>query len=355
MRVAFRADASREIGLGHVRRCAALAAAIVARGGDVRFLARDGGIDVRNFVPGRLDRLVATESSATPDPHALAHSHWLQVSQSDDAAECLQLLGNWQPDWVVVDHYALDAGWHEQLSSTLGCRIAAIDDLGDRRLSVDALIDHNWHNDHCAKYAGLLSRDCMMMCGPEYAILGQVYSNAPRYAFNANVRSIGIFMGGIDPGNLSLIALDAARQAGFSGLVEIATTSANPNLEYVMSRVEVDLAAKVTVDLPNLADFFARHDLQLGAGGGATWERFCIGGPSLLLAFAANHDRVLEPLAALGVASVLLCGWNEQELRQEIERLLYNADLRGLYAQRGQNLVDGKGTSRLAADLSKAS
>lgn len=347
MRVAFRADASREIGSGHVRRCAALAAAIVARGGEVRFLVRESGVDVQNLVPGRLDRLVAAESTTTPDPHAPAHSHWLTVSQSSDAAECLQLLSDWQPDWVVVDHYAIDARWHEQLGSTLGCRIAAIDDLGDRRLSVDALIDHNWHADHNAKYAGLLSRDCMMLCGPRHAMLGEAYADAPRYAFNADVRSIGIFMGGTDPGNLTLIALDAARRAGFSGAVEIAITSANPNLEHVLSRAAAEPAVTVTVDLPNLAAFFARHDLQLGAGGGATWERFCIGGPSLLLAFAANQDSVLEPLAALGVASVLPCGWNNQDLEQEIARLLTDHDLRNRYATRGQALVDGKGAYRV--------
>lgn len=354
MRVAFRADASREIGTGHVRRCAALAEAIIGRGGDVRFLSRESGVDVQNMVPGRFDRLVATESRAASDPDTLAHSHWLTCSQAADAAECLQFLGDWQPDWVVVDHYAIDARWHEQLGSTLGCRIAAIDDLGDRRLSVDALIDHNWHAHHGTKYAGLLSRECMMLCGPEYAMLGSVYANAPRYAFNAKVRSIGIFMGGTDHGNLSLIALDSARRAGFSGTIDIATTSANTNLEHLLARAAAEPGVTVTVDLPDLAAFFALHDLQLGAGGGATWERFCIGGPSLLLAFAANHDSVLEPLAALGVASVKPCGWTGQELEREIARLLADGELRSRYTKRGQNLVDGKGASRLAAALSAA-
>jgi UDP-2,4-diacetamido-2,4,6-trideoxy-beta-L-altropyranose hydrolase len=353
MRIAFRTDASREIGTGHVRRCAALAEAIIAGGGDVRFLTRESEVDVQDLVPGHLDWLVATEGSAASGRCMLTHSHWLAVSQATDAAECLQLLLDWQPDWVVVDHYAIDARWHEQLGSVLGCRIAAIDDLGDRRLSVDALIDHNWHEDHGAKYDGLLNRECMMLCGPEYAMLGSVYSEASRYTFDPDVRSIGVFMGGTDHRNLSLAVLDATRKAGFSGSVDIATTTANTNLEHLLARAAVEPAVTVTVDLPDLAAFFASHDLQLGAGGGATWERFCIGAPSLLLAFAANHDSVLEPLAALGAASVLTCGWTGQELEREIARLLANDNLRRRYATRGQDLVDGKGASRLAAALSR--
>ena len=49
------------------------------------------------------------------------------------------------------------------------------------------------------------------------------------------------------------------------------------------------------------ADFFGRHDLQIGAGGGATWERCCVGAPSLTLPCSRNQQVVISALAELGI------------------------------------------------------
>ena len=49
-----------------------------------------------------------------------------------------------------------------------------------------------------------------------------------------------------------------------------------------------------------MAAFFARHDLQVGAGGGATWERCCIGSPMVALVLAANQSMVVSALDCLG-------------------------------------------------------
>lgn len=47
---------------------------------------------------------------------------------------------------------------------------------------------------------------------------------------------------------------------------------------------------------PDLSAFFGRYDLQIGAGGGATWERCFVGAPTLAVAYADNHAPVLAPL-----------------------------------------------------------
>ena len=97
MKVAFRADASIEIGTGHVMRCLTLADRLRARGVSTHFLCRP--------LDGHLGGFIAARG------HGLA---WLPVraSMDQDAEDSLKALADdirW--DWLVVDHYGLEAAW----------------------------------------------------------------------------------------------------------------------------------------------------------------------------------------------------------------------------------------------------
>ena len=76
----------------------------------------------------------------TLNPKRFTHENWLPVSQEVDAVETIEIINKFRPDWVLVDHYSLDATWHEFVK--LHCnKIMVIDDLGDRRLDCDVLLD----------------------------------------------------------------------------------------------------------------------------------------------------------------------------------------------------------------------
>ena len=133
-RVVFRCDASVAIGTGHVRRCLSLALALQALGAQCLFVLRDHGLDAA--APLRAHGLPALllppPSPGAPEPQAPAHAAWLGTPQAVDAADTLAALrsAGWPAaDWLVVDHYALDARWHRAVQPVLGARLAAIDDL----------------------------------------------------------------------------------------------------------------------------------------------------------------------------------------------------------------------------------
>ena len=48
-----------------------------------------------------------------------------------------------KPDWLVVDHYALDRRWERALRTRVG-RILVVDDLADRPHDCDLLLDQNF-------------------------------------------------------------------------------------------------------------------------------------------------------------------------------------------------------------------
>lgn len=354
MVVAFRVDASTEMGIGHARRCLSLARALADTGVDVVFVARALDIDL-SFLGGEgfeLCLLEAPRAPFQPRPGAPAHAHWARVAENTDAEQTIAALRGRPLRWVVVDHYAFGAGWHRAVGAAMAARVCALDDLADRPVDVDLLVDHNLAADHRQKYAATGSRIGRLLGGPRYALLDRAYRDARRYAFSEQVRSVGVFVGGTDPGNASALALDALRRvAAFEGAIEIATTRANPFLPALQQACADDGAATLLTDQPSLETFFARHDVQIGAGGGAALERCCIGAPTLLLALADNQRVVARELDAAGAAQ-LVPTVDAVALGQAFAALQADVAARRRMADCGRRLVDGHGTRRIAVAMS---
>ena len=345
------------MGLGHVKRCLALGQALQDAGAAVCLVARELGVDTASLADAvsiEYFELQPPLQAARAHLQRAGHAAWAQVGWAEDADETAAALRDWRPDVVVVDHYAFDARWHRAVSAALDARIAAIDDLGDRDLAVDWLIDHNQAPDHQAKYAGRLASGTKLLCGPRYALLAPVYATAARYAFRPRVASIGVFMGGADSAGLSSDVVRACRQAaGFGGSIEVATTRASPHLAELRATCLRWPHTTLSVDAPDLAAFFARHDLQIGAGGGATWERCCIGAPTLALVVADNQRVVISTLVQLGVLATTDPADDSTvaSVGRAVSALLQDSERRATMAQRAQQLVDGLGARRVALHL----
>jgi len=361
-RVSIRVDASARMGTGHLKRCLSLAEALEQAGATVSLVVRPIDNVAAHVLahtawpvhwlsePEGNDGLAA-ESSLGDPPHA----SWASVPWAQDVRETIAALRAQPPDWLVLDHYAFDSRWHRAVTEALATRLLVIDDTADRTLAADALLDHNWHVDHNTKYAGRVLRAPRWLCGPRFALLSSVYRDAARYRTQPEVRSIGIFMGGTDPGGMSARVLGVCREVGFGGDIEIATTSANPQLDALRAACTGALRASLMLDASDLAEFFARHDLQIGAGGGATWERCCIGLPTIVLALADNQTAVVPALTELGVVRAASMPGaalpTAPPLAAVLTELLHDATARADLAQRAAALVDARGAQRVALYL----
>lgn len=352
IKIAFRVDASLDIGTGHVKRCLSLANALQEQGAQVSFVSRSlDRVSTQSLgaAPCTVHWLPRSQILGSPpnDSEAPPHAAWAGVSWTQDARETTDVLYAEPPDWLVVDHYAFDVHWHEALRKTLGCRLLVIDDIGDRYLAPDVLLDHNWATDHYAKYASRLSRETHWLTGPRFALLSPGYRTSPRYRFHTAVRSIGIFMGGTDPGGISVRLLVACREAGFKGTIELVSTSANPHLNALRESCSDDPSSILTLDEPDLAAFFSRHDLQIGAGGSASWERCCVGPPAIAIAVVTNQLTVVPGLASLGAVRLA----TEGTLPAVLCELLDDPAQRQALATQAAKLVDGRGAQRVALHL----
>jgi UDP-2,4-diacetamido-2,4,6-trideoxy-beta-L-altropyranose hydrolase len=355
-RVALRADASPLAGFGHVKRCIALALALREIGAEVRLVSRALGIDTCTIAhEAKIEQCtLPAPTDVLPPPDTVPYAAWARVGWEQDAAQTIKELANWRPDCVVVDHYAFDARWHRMVASALDTRIAAIDDLADRALDAHLVIDQNPHQNHRDKYRQWIDSNAKVLGGPRFAMLSPAYAVPQALRIGDEVRSIGIFMGGVDASDLTSLALRACREhANFTGPIEIVATRAYSHLTALIKLVRQWPETEILRDLPDLADFFSRHDMQIGAGGGAAWERCCAGVPTLALIGAANQRAVIPPLAELGVVATIEADLptTAKNAGRVISALLSDPIRRRALAERGRSLVDGFGATRVALTL----
>lgn len=143
----------------------------------------------------------------------LAHAHWLPVSQAQDANDTAQALADRTWDWLVVDHYALDARWEGKVRPS--CRfLMVIDDLADRPHACDLLLDQTFGRKE-EDYCSLVPANCRLLCGSNYALLRPEFAATRPYSLQRRIRPVLrellITMGGIDKDNATGQVLLALR------------------------------------------------------------------------------------------------------------------------------------------------
>ncbi|MHA6196507.1 UDP-2,4-diacetamido-2,4,6-trideoxy-beta-L-altropyranose hydrolase [Pseudomonas wadenswilerensis] len=329
MKVLIRADASSQIGIGHVMRCLTLARHLTAHGAEVAFACRE--------LPGHQLARIADAG----------HGVFALPAQGDELAALKALSpGPDGFDWIIVDHYGLDARW-ERAARQWAPRIMVIDDLADRVHDCDLLLDQNY-TASVAAYRALVPEACEILAGPRHALLGEAFRQARAPGAEAS-RRVLVSFGGFDQAGMTLKTLQALE--GIDDVqVQCIAGQATPDFAALQALVARWPRWELQTFVHDLPRRMANAALFVGAGGGTTWERAAMGLPSLCVSVADNQVGNAEALARDGfhlylgpAAQVTVAG-----LRLAMAGLLDDAELRQQFAARGQCLVDGLGTQRVA-------
>lgn len=338
MQVLIRADASPALGAGHVLRCLALARGLREAGAGVAFACRE--------LPAGLRRTLAGEGFAV---------HGLDLSEAagwEADAERTGALSGGRPDWLVVDHYRLDARWQARLRPCVG-RIMVIDDLADRPHDCDLLLDQNHFPDPQARYRDRAPARCRRLLGPRYALLRPEFRAARRLPpRDGPVRRILVFCGGgAGAGLTRRVAVALAGRGDYE--LDVVASGGPEDLEATAALCRGLPGARCHPPPADMAALLAGADLAVGAGGVSTWERCCLGLPAVVLSVAPNQEPVARALAEAGAH--LYLGPHEQAppavLEAAVALLAANPPLRGLLSRRAAALCDGRGVERVLAAM----
>lgn len=310
LRIAFRVDAALEIGTGHVMRCLTLADALRARGAECLFLCRPHPGNLMAQIAARGHRVLALappQPVIASMPDAPAHAAWLGADWNEDVAQTLAVLAGEHPDWLVVDHYALDHRWERALRPA--CRqLMVMDDLADRAHDCDLLLDPSLGREQ-ADYAPLVPDGAVLLLGPRHALLRPEFaahraeSLARRKA--PALRHLLVTMGGVDKDNATGSLLAALNAVPLPPELQI-TVVMGPHAPWLQevqaqaARMKVPTLVRAGVD--DMAWLMTDSDLAIGAGGGTSWERCCLGLPSFVLCLAQNQFEMAATLQESGAA-----------------------------------------------------
>jgi len=311
LKALFRVDASLAIGIGHVMRCLTLAQVLKENGVNVEFICRKhkgnliDKICANGFTVHELELLEEIKVD-----NILTHSSWLGVTQQQDADDCIDILKAEKFDWFIVDHYALDEQWQKRLKPYYE-KLMVIDDLADRKHRCDILLDQTFGRQQ-EDYLAWIPGGCELLLGSKYALLRSEFSKWRSYSIgrrsSLELKKLLINMGGIDIDNITEKILDELKICNLPNDFHITVVMGGsaPYLENVRSKaITMPYKTEVKVDVDNMAEIMANSDIAIGAAGSTTWERCCLGLPTIQIVIAQNQLFLAETLAQHNIVKLV--------------------------------------------------
>jgi UDP-2,4-diacetamido-2,4,6-trideoxy-beta-L-altropyranose hydrolase len=336
----IRADASSRMGTGHVMRCLALAHAWQEAGGLSYFALAE----------------VALPLQARLHDEGMEVCHVSAVSGSEaDAAETVALAQRVDAQWVVVDGYHFSSAYQTAIKEA-SLRLLFIDDYGHAdHYAADLVLNQNiYANESFYTHRESYTR---LLLGTDYALLRREFW--PKRGWQRQIAPIAcrllVTLGGADPDNVTLQVVQALEQTKIDGLEVIVVVDGNSQYETrLQSAVQNSgVAIRLLANVKNIPELMAWADVAVSAGGSTCWELAFMGLPALTLTLADNQNLNARHLDRYG--STIHLGWHHEvsplAIAGEITRLHLNVQKRAEMSWRGTELVDGLGSSRVAAFL----
>ena len=339
--IIFRVDSSRSLGAGHLMRCLTLAGAMKKRGARSHF--------VYQTLPDHLGRLINERGYSCTE---ISGSHF---DLERDAQLTLDSVQSAAADWVIVDHYLIDARWEARIREYVE-RVIVIDDLANRPHQCDFLIDQN-PIQLDKRYDELVAASAVQLLGTEYALIRpeflELRSQSLQRRANGSLKTLTISMGGIDDQNINLKVLEILQTIHHA-------TDLHINLvlgfhspwfgEIEKFLAQSSLHVKLYSHLHDMASLLTRSDLVIGAAGGSAWERCCLGVPSIIMAIAANQEPGAIALGTSGAATHIN---SISDLPAALSEFLQDASRHKLFkmSAAAAQLIDGHGARRITDRL----
>ena len=336
MKVIFRVDASLEMGIGHVMRCLTLANELKQQNHEIIFICRE--------LTGNLILLIKYPVLVLPKNDNFQsdglYLNWLGVTQEQDAEQTIKVIPK-NIDLLIVDSYALDEIWHKQLKPYTK-KIMVIDDLADRQFDCNVLLNQNLGT-QIEDYKDKVLNNCELLLGCDYALLRPEFPNLREKALikrkNTKViKNILISMGGSDITNKTY---DILQEVSDDLNIVVILGGISPHNKIIKNYAKSKKNVKVVVDADNISSLMFDADLAIGAGGSTSWERCCLGLPTLLYVLAENQRKIAGNLEQLGAVKIV------DNLKVNLQNILNNFSFWQIMSEKAQTVCDGIGVKRI--------
>jgi len=343
-KIFVRVDSGLEIGTGHLMRCLALAEIIKDYGFKICFISKE--------LEGNVYDLILKKGF---EIKYIANNKNNEELIESDASDVLKIISKEkEKPHMIVDHYNLDEKWEEIVRKNIK-KLIVIDDLANRKHNCDLLLDYNLYENMEKRYSGLLSEQCKLLLGPEYGLLRKEFLYARENAFTRKkFHEIMISFGGSDPDNETTKVLIALKKIQFENLrINVIIRNTNPNKNRIKELCSSIKNCFLYNDIENIEEFMLKSDLAIGAGGITTWERCCLGLPSVVATIADNQIELTETIAKRNC--IIYLGNSKKLIPEDYEKCLKEINSKTLTEMSTKcfEIIDGRGCFRVSENIYK--
>lgn len=336
----FRADASPEIGAGHVMRCSHLAEALTSSGWECTLAGKPGTLEFLNTLHSWPGRYLVLDGSEEEEPAF--------IKANGGQAE-------W--DLLICDNYERGIDF-ETTSRSWANSILVIDDLPNRNHDTDILLDQTYGR-HQDEYAGLLPKDCRVYTGATFALIGAKFKKLRASSLarrHGPVRKIFVSVGGGNPGGVLGTIVKAIKIAGLRLESHIVIGPMTEETDAIIAEASlIDPQPVIHYGTRDMAALMAEADIAIGVAGTTSWERCCLGLPAIIMSAADNQRDVAKALSNSGAC--LLIGdaakTDADNIARHLQELITNHEARWSMAKTASTICDGEGTMKIASILDK--
>ena len=345
-------------------RCITLAEKLREFGAECIFICRDNPGNLIDFIREKgfttrvlpYSRAKQGRAEINADQLTSEEDGWHGTDLLTDAHQTLEAIGGNRIDWLIVDHYAIDERWEIIVKSH--CRkLMVIDDLANRPHQCELLLDQNLGRDP-SDYIKLLPTWCAVLTGPSFALLQPSFSDLREASLarrkGSGLNRILISMGGVDASNSSCRVLESLKKCRLPAHVILTVVMGKhaPHHRQVMELAKsMPWCTEVLVNVSNMAALMAQCDLAIGAAGTTSWERCCLGLPTLLLVLADNQIPGANALHRSNSAILLSDFESLDEQLLHSLNLVSTPEVLKTMSDSSAHVTDGLGTSRVIENL----
>lgn len=341
MEIIFRVDSSNNIGGGHLTRCINIANQLKNKDVNSIFLCQN--------LPGLDIKLLEIHN----------HTYKLLPKNKNfkkDAKETIKFLIDQKitPNCLVVDHYEIDTNW-EKMIRPYTKKLCVIDDLANKKHSCDFLINQVFGIKPFV-YKNLINNSCELFLGNKYIMLRPEFlrmRNSKNNFDSFDVNDIHLFFSSNDKNALTI---------KYSNLLLDNFPEMNLHISVGNNFLELEKLRQLGLNNKrlnwkknnlNIEEQMSKCQIAVGTPGMITWERACLGIPSIQLGIKDFQDNILSDLDSLGI-----CKWIGQEKEIKEKDFIdicrdFIKDKQKLLEMKRKCLaaVDGKGMERVVKIL----
>lgn len=339
----IRADATIDIGTGHVMRCIALGQQVIKSGGTVNFISN---CDNETIISRLLNENFLFFKIDSDRSNKAGLKQTLQIL-SDLHSGVRQHQRN-KKGWVILDGYHFGYDFQNAIQNA-DFRLMVVDDYNHLPCyAADIILNQNIAAD---RYTYTTNTGTLKLLGLEYAMIRDEFILGEKAAANSGkTLRILVTLGGSDPSNATLKIVKALKKLKHKNKIKVKILLGPSNPYFPTIESIINGTDKIMIiqngDMPSLLNW---AELAVTAAGSTCLELCYFGIPFITLIAAKNQEVIAKNFHEAGISINL--GWAtemaEKELIQAVESHLEGRWRKGKKCQLPGKLVDGMGTKRI--------